>query len=390
MRSQDKLFRKPNLLGYISSAIKFRYYFFPNESDDELERVISNQHIFWLDEAKLIYYPFDGLVITVGKQRVYWGTGLVWNPTNDIINPTVDIKDFIFDLGEKSGISGVRAEYLSENFSIEGIFAPEISKSIFHLQDKDETFSLFTENSIFSSKFDLKEEKHTVAGIKFNVLLYDTDVALSISGEKGRRLIFGADFSRIIFDFIEVHGELAFQKGNRKNFINKGLLPETVKLNDPILVKSKKDRKNLFAKFVLGTRVRTSSDFRVLLEYYYDGENLNDKERRAFTSFLQEFAEVGMDQPVKFASQLAKESIGRNYLYFQADRPNINHFFSPLGSIIYNLDDKSFRVNLSLGFEFHDNVNYILDFDYFDGKSDTEYGMVLDKLLMRMTLKYKF
>lgn len=374
----------------LSSSAKFRYYFLPNQSDDELDRVISNQHIFWLDEAKLVYTPTDSTIITFGKQRIFWGTGLVWNPTNEIINPTIDIKDFIFDLSEKSGVTGLRGEYLFGNSSIEGIFVPEISKSLYHLQDKDETFSLWTENPIFSSKVDLKEEKHTLAGLKFGTVLFDTDLSLSISGEKGKRLLFGADFAKIIFDHIEIHAEAAFQKGNRKFFVPDGISPQTFDPNDPILIQLKKDSKNFFPKFVLGARYRSSSDFRVLFEYYHDGENFSEKELQTFTDFMTDFAEAGIDDAVKFASQLAKESLGKNYFYLQLDRPNIRDFFSPLGSAIYNIDDGSYRLNLSLGFELHDNMQYLLDVDYFGGSNDTEYGMLLDDVLIRLTLKYTF
>jgi hypothetical protein len=49
------------------------------------------------------------LQITLGRQRIAWGTALVWNPT-DIFNP-YSILDF--DYEERPGVDGVRAQYFT-------------------------------------------------------------------------------------------------------------------------------------------------------------------------------------------------------------------------------------------------------------------------------------
>ncbi len=49
------------------------------------------------------------LQITAGRQRIAWGTALVWNPT-DIFNP-YSILDF--DYEERPGVDGIRAQYFT-------------------------------------------------------------------------------------------------------------------------------------------------------------------------------------------------------------------------------------------------------------------------------------
>ena len=62
---------------------------------------------FYIDAA------YEHFQLTVGRQRVAWGTALVWNPT-DLFNP-LSILDF--DYEERPGIDAVRLQYFSSEVS---------------------------------------------------------------------------------------------------------------------------------------------------------------------------------------------------------------------------------------------------------------------------------
>ncbi|HUI90944.1 MAG TPA: DUF1302 family protein [Chitinivibrionales bacterium] len=61
------------------------------------------------------------LDVTVGRQRIAWGTADKINPT-DVINP-YDLED-IWDFGRHLGSDGIKAVYYIGNFSITGVFVP--------------------------------------------------------------------------------------------------------------------------------------------------------------------------------------------------------------------------------------------------------------------------
>lgn len=69
----------------------------------------------WIDGA------FSDVTVSAGRQRIAWGTALVWNPT-DLFNP-LSILDF--DYEERPGVDALRAQYfMSEVSKIEIAIKP--------------------------------------------------------------------------------------------------------------------------------------------------------------------------------------------------------------------------------------------------------------------------
>lgn len=69
----------------------------------------------WIDGV------YDNLQVTIGRQRIAWGTALVWNPT-DLFNP-LSVLDF--DYEERPGVDAVHVQYfLSPVSKIEIAFKP--------------------------------------------------------------------------------------------------------------------------------------------------------------------------------------------------------------------------------------------------------------------------
>jgi hypothetical protein len=83
-------------------------------------------HVFWSGNESLAYGEIDRCAITwsppraqvsVGRQRIAWGTNLVWNPI-DVFNPFFILD---FDYEERPGVDGARAQwYTGEVSKIEG------------------------------------------------------------------------------------------------------------------------------------------------------------------------------------------------------------------------------------------------------------------------------
>jgi len=88
-----------------------RDYRFLTESDQLL--------ITTLDRAWVDWHS-GNLQVTIGRQRIAWGSTLIWNPT-DIFNPS---SPFDFDNEEKPGVDGVRVQhYLGNSAKFELAFA---------------------------------------------------------------------------------------------------------------------------------------------------------------------------------------------------------------------------------------------------------------------------
>lgn len=101
--------------------------------DDQIrlsEDILNISHVLYEGRDAVLVTQIDRLYldwtsgpiqITAGRQRIAWGTALVWNPT-DIFNP-YSILDF--DYEERPGVDGIRAQYFTGSTSkIELAVAP--------------------------------------------------------------------------------------------------------------------------------------------------------------------------------------------------------------------------------------------------------------------------
>ena len=103
--------------GLLSQLSRSSYYF-----DLTWEAIEENDYTFFseFDRLNMLWSAGD-LEVTVGRQRIAWGTCLVWNPT-DLFN-AANILDF--DYPERPGTDAVKMQYyIDETSAIEFAFSP--------------------------------------------------------------------------------------------------------------------------------------------------------------------------------------------------------------------------------------------------------------------------
>lgn len=127
-RVNSKFFLNDNF----TAAAELRNRFFYGGSVEKIPGFLSsvkgnhdlgNADILWWNTASSIGYSeldrlwvdgtFDRIQVTAGRQRIAWGTSLVWNPS-DLFNP-LSILDF--DYEERPGVDAVRLQYFSSEVS---------------------------------------------------------------------------------------------------------------------------------------------------------------------------------------------------------------------------------------------------------------------------------
>lgn len=135
-----------------------------------------------LEELKIMFNIKKRAFMTVGKQKIKWGSAKFWNPT-DIINTTK--RDFLKTDDERSGLPLVKMHVPieSSNFYVMGLF-DRASKS----------------NQV------------GYAG-RFEVPIKTSEISLSAMGRKGRHTLYATDFSAGVWD-LDFYGEAAFSKGS--------------------------------------------------------------------------------------------------------------------------------------------------------------------------------
>lgn len=164
---------------------------------------------------------FDFGNIEIGRQRISWGTGRIWNPT-DLFNP---INPANFAKIEKDGADAVSAMIYLGNFTdLNIVYNPT--------------------NNFKSSNY----------GFRFRTNFFEYDFAV-IGGYFDNRIVTGLDFAGNLFDAgVRGEGILSFNKDNSEDH---------------------------FAKFILGTDYQFTPELYVVLEYHFNGEgkiNISDYE----------------------------------------------------------------------------------------------------------------
>lgn len=87
--------------------------------------------------ASLYGFIFKNLDVTIGRQRIAWGTADRLNPTDNI--NAYDLED-IWDFGRHHGSDGIRLDYYVKDFKIEGIYVPFFRPATLPMGDWSEAF----------------------------------------------------------------------------------------------------------------------------------------------------------------------------------------------------------------------------------------------------------
>lgn len=154
----------------------------------------------------------DRLDLTIGRQRISWGTGRIWNPT-DLFNP---VNPTSFAKIEKDGVDAILAKFIMGNFT-------DLS---FVLNPRDE----WTGSDL---------------GVRFRTNLEAYDLSV-MGGTFDDRLVLGGDFAGSILG-AGVRGEAIHSW-------------------------SKTAGQPAFATFILGIDNQFTGEFYALAEYFFNGE----------------------------------------------------------------------------------------------------------------------
>lgn len=165
--------------------------------------------------------------IVVGRQRVSWGTGRIWNPT-DFFNP---INPANFEKIEKDGADAISGKlYLGD----------------------------LTDLQLVVNAEDHWEQKNIAARFRTNWRTYDFSV---VAGHVDERTVVGGDFAGNLWD-AGVRGEIAhFFKSEEGS--------------------------DAFTRAILGIDYQFTPKLYGLLEYHYNGEGKRDRRRYEFLRLLR-------------------------------------------------------------------------------------------------------
>jgi hypothetical protein len=197
----------------------------------------------WTARQAYVQYAWgSGLQLRLGKQRIAWGSGFAWNPTNRIERPKNPANPGL----EQEGALAARMDVI-----------PARWVGVILVAARGET-------GLGELPFESATARRTTAAIRARFLVKDTDLALVYSGGKSQRTLLGFDLGRDLLSRVSAHAEAAFYRGSE-------IAPS----------------RDAQAFFRLATGLLYTRDTRSLaVEYFFNGEGYARRESDAYLERL--------------------------------------------------------------------------------------------------------
>jgi hypothetical protein len=147
----------------------------------------------WRTRQAYGQYAFgSGLQMRFGKQRVAWGSGLAWNPTNRVEPPKNPLNTSL----EQEGAWAARMDVIPSRWA-----------GLILLAARSDT-------GLSDLPIERVAVRRRTGAIRARFLVRDTDLALVFLGGKGQKTLWGFDVARDIFGRVSLHAEGAFHRGS--------------------------------------------------------------------------------------------------------------------------------------------------------------------------------
>lgn len=318
-----------------------------------------------VEQAYLHLDAVEDLSIRVGQQRIRWGTGFLWNPT-DRLNARKDLTDFQRHL---LGIMALRAELTLGDASITLVLAPDVGGFDYDTQNKEPP-----------------RLARSAVGLELYFLVWNTDIYLSAtqrraSGELGDRVdeyarefetSLGVAFARELLGTVFTVEAAMNTTGGEKYYhpISRGGPPRTPAHH----------YKNDWVPSIAVGFNRKMGSHLVVGEYFHNGIGFDDDEWEGFTSTLENASDgfASSDSSISTAAQSAfvnamsefrPAELRKNYafIFYKYKHEELFGFGT---SLIFGLDDASVIIKPAIDVTGIPNVSLTLEATLFAGSNN--------------------
>jgi hypothetical protein len=299
--------------------------------------------------------------LRVGKQRLAWGSGFAWNPTNRLEPP----KNALNTALEQEGVLAARLDWNPAAWA-----SVVLVGSTTDATPRDQPLAA------------AEAERRDVASLRARFLVKDTDVAFVASGGKNQRTLFGLDLGRDV-GFAALHAEAALYEGAE-------MLPPR---DD-----------TLFFRVVAGA-LRTSGENAFALEYLYNGEGYSDRGASRWLEGLdrswsaatnpalppelqqQALAAYAAGASIPYAGGLG---LRRHYLHASWTRGGATSVWTGAVRTVVGLDDGAVALTPGVGWAPRGNVTLNVDAIVLVGPEESEYRLAPLRGALQARLKVLF
>ena len=312
-------------------------------------------------QGYLQYWWGEKVGLRLGKQRIAWGSGFAWNPTNRLEPP----KNALNTTLEQEGALAARLDW-----------APAAWASVVLVGATTDA----TPRDLPLATGEV-ERRDSVA-LRARFLVKDTDVAIVASGGRNQRTLFGLDLGRDL-GWAAVHAEAALYEGAE-------MFPPR---DDTV-----------FFRIVAGA-LKTIGENAFALEYFYNGEGYSDGGAALWLRGLDRSWALAHDPAVPpEQQQQALQAYGfgvsipyawglglrRHYVHASWTRGGATSSWTGAVRTVVGLDDGAFALTPGVGWAPRGNVTLTLDAVLLLGPDESEYRLAPVRAALQARLKVFF
>ncbi len=315
-----------------------------------------------LRQAYLQYSFGDAMTLRLGKQRIAWGSGFAWNPTNRLEPAKNPLNTGL----EQEGSWAVRMDVL-----------PATWAGLILVAARDQ-----------ATPADLPLETpgrvRRVGAVRARFLVKDTDLALVFSGGAGARNLVGVDLGRSLGGSLSVHAEAATYRGAE-------LLPER--------------SEERFFRTAVGLLYLQGEGSSLSIEYFWNGEGYDEPAMTAYRRSLDVFYVQAQDPRLPPAVRESAQGaylraaalpysggLGLRRHYLQGSWTHASSESQWTGAVraVVGLADGGLALTPGLGFAPRSNLQFQLDAIVLLGRQDSEYRLAPVRGALQARLKAWF
>jgi hypothetical protein len=314
-----------------------------------LERTLGGEGDETRIDARQAYLQYGfgpGLSLRVGKQRISWGSGFAWNPTNRVEPPKNPFNTSL----EQEGVLAARVD-----------LQPAAWAGVILVAARGGT-------QVGDLPFGAANPRRATAAVRARFLVKDTDLALVVSGGDEQRTLLGLDVARDLAPEVSAHAEAAFYRGAE---LGRSRDAET------------------FFRLAAGA-LWSRGDTALTLEYFFNGEGLSAAELDAYLGSLAgsyaAAADPRLPGPVReqaLRRYLAESALPysgglglrRHYLQAAWTRSRIRGEWTAALRGVAGLSDGSIALTPGLGYAPRGDLTLSVDAVLLLGPAESEYRL---------------
>jgi hypothetical protein len=333
----------------------------------------SPDYNYSLRECAFDYSLSDQVDITIGKKILKWGTGYAFNPTG-VVEPQRSPSDPSDRLGQNEGSKLAAVDFFMGNNSL--------------------TFVYVNDSRVQSWQWHWGTQEFALRAYTF---LSGLDLSLVGHYREGDRLELGTNWSYVVGDNLELHGEFLGKEGSST------LYHQAIATDDDQQIFSShpytamyNNSNRIFYKLLLGGQFTFDNGVNIAIEYYRNTEGLSGTQWKRWMKF------------VKFQSDIQRGLIPISPELVGPSRNNLLwalQTLSPRGAMqdylfgreyfatgdwgidliqFMNAQDFSAVLVPTLSFKLSDNLSAYGRLSVFTGKNDSEFGCLFYKTTLNI------